>query len=166
MQFRKAETKDIEAMTTLILEEGPNEWNFLPEKETRNHTAGIAEGRTQAFVAEESGQIIGFVSYVTGKFYPQYEPDELKQEDHGYIAEGVVHHNYRGNDIGPRLLDMAIDDLMKRGYWRVYAHRHDENKASARLMEKAGFEIVDTFDDPERRPNGSRRTAVCRYFPL
>ena len=164
MQFRKAGVKDIAAMTTLILEEGPSEWNHLPEKETREHVAGIADGRTSAFVAEECQQIVGFVSYIIGKIYPQYEPEEVRNEDHAYISEAVVHRDYTGRGLGTRLLNMATDDLMKKGYWRIYAHRHEENKASARMLEKAGFQIVDTFDDPERRPHGSRRTTVCRYF--
>jgi len=53
--------------------------------------------------------------------------------------------------------------LQKKGFTRVYAHRHEENAASARMLEKAGFEIVDTFYDPERRPYGSRNTTVCRF---
>lgn len=40
---------------------------------------------------------------------------------------------------------MAIEELERKGIKRVYAHRHEENAASARLMEKSGFEIADTF---------------------
>ena len=166
MHYRKAKPEDIPAMTTLILEEGPNKWNFLSEKETREHLDGIADGRTEAVVVKENGQIVGFVSYVTGKIYPQYEPEEVKGEDHAYISEAVVHRGYRGRGLGTQLLDKATDNLMRKGYWRIYAHRHEENKASERLMEKSDFVIVDTFDDPEHRPHGSRRTTVCRYFPL
>ncbi|HLD85672.1 MAG TPA: hypothetical protein VI968_03890 [archaeon] len=57
---------------------------------------------------------------------------------------------------------MAIDDMSSHGIKRVYAMRHEENGASARLMEKLGFEIIDTFNDPVKRHSGSRRTAVCR----
>jgi hypothetical protein len=29
-------------------------------------------------------------------------------------------------------------------------------------MRKAGFTVIDTFDEPAKRPHGSGRTTVCR----
>ena len=163
MNYRKAVAADILEMERLIMTEGPNEWNHLPEDEVREHLRGIARGETEAVLAQEEQQIVGFVSYVWGKIYPQYEPEEFRDKDHGYIAEAVIHRNSTGRGIGSHLLAMAVDELGKKGFTRVYAHRHEENIASARMLEKAGFEAVDTFYDHERRPYGSRKTVVCRY---
>ena len=44
----------------------------------------------------------------------------------------------------------------------MYAKRQEQNQASARMMAKCGFAVVAVFHDPEIRPHGSRRTAVCR----
>ena len=172
MNYRKAITSDIAGMEQLILTEGPNEWNHLPEDEVREHLRDIATGETEAVLAEmetdvqdapSHNRIVGFVSYVWGQIYPQYEPAELKDKDHGYVSEAVVHRDFAGRGIGSRLLRMSLQELAEKGFKRVYAHRHEENLASAKMMEKTGFEIVDTFYDPERRPHGSRNTTVCRY---
>jgi len=79
-----------------------------------------------------------------------------------YLAEAVTHHDYRGENIGPDCAQMAIEDMVSQGVNRIYVIRHEENAASARLMEKTGFEVVDTFYDPVRRQTGTRRTTVCR----
>ena len=49
-----------------------------------------------------------------------------------------------------------------RGLHAVYIDRHEENAASAGMMRKAGFTVIDTFDEPAKRPHGSGRTTVCR----
>lgn len=161
MDYRKAVAADIDEMAALLLTEGVNEWNYLPEKKIKQHLRGIADGTTQAFLAQD-GQVIGFVSYNVGIIWPHYQPINLKHAQHGYLAEAVTHHDYRGRNIGPDLAQMAIDDMASSGIRRIYAMRHEENRASARLMEKLGFEIIDTFDDPAKRQSGSRRTTVCR----
>ena len=161
MQYRKALAANIDEMTTLLLTEGPNQWNYLPEDEVREHLHGIANGTTHAFLCQD-GPIVGFVSYNIGVIWPKYEPEELKQTPHGYLAEAVTHHDYRGENIGPDCAQMAIEDMVSQGVNRIYVIRHEENAASARLMEKTGFEVVDTFYDPVRRQTGTRRTTVCR----
>lgn len=48
-----------------------------------------------------------------------------------------------------------------QGVGDVFIERHEENAGSAGMMRKAGFREVRTFNDPERRATGSRRTTLC-----
>jgi L-amino acid N-acyltransferase YncA len=158
---RAARSADLPAIQNLIFEHGRNEWNYLPEVEVKEHLANIERGTVQGVVAEENGEITGIMTYETGIFYPEYEPspDTL----HGYIAEGVVHRDLVGRGVGMAMMQAVLDAFKEQGIRRIYAKRHEENPFSGRLLEKAGFEEVATFYDPEVRPHGSRRTTVCRY---
>jgi len=31
------------------------------------------------------------------------------------------------------------------------------------MMRKAGFQVIDTFHDPDKRSSGSRKTAILQY---
>ena len=79
-----------------------------------------------------------------------------------YIGDVVVASSQSGKGLGTQLLEEAIKiaGIEKCGY--VYIERHEENAASAGMMRKAGFELVDTFHDPDKRTAGSRRTSVLR----
>ena len=157
--YRSALPADIPSMEILILAEGQNEWNYLPEEDIHKHLAGIETDSVWAVLAEDEKQMLGFASYELVKTYAKYEPEEFKDREHGYIAEAVVCRNSTGKGIGSELFRKARDELVNMGYPRIYAIRHEENKPSARMMEKAGFEVIDEFDDEMRK----RMTAVCRY---
>ncbi|MBU1822023.1 MAG: GNAT family N-acetyltransferase [Bacteroidetes bacterium] len=159
--LRPARPADILPVQNLIFEHGVNEWNHLPEKEVIAHLLAIMEGKVRGIVAEENGKIVGIMTYETGIFYPDYEPSPDRV--HGYIAEGVVHRDLVGHGVGRAMLNEVLAAFAQQGITHIYAKRHEENPFSGRLLEKAGFEIVATFYDPEVRPNGSRRTTVCRY---
>lgn len=60
------------------------------------------------------------------------------------------------------LFRRATEQLFAAGLASVYTKRHEENVPSARMMTKSGFTPVATFDDPQVRPSGTRRTTVCR----
>lgn len=160
--MRQAAVADIPAITDLILIHGPNEWNHLPEEEVRKHVAMIEEGQVGALVAERRTELIGAVTYLVDCRYAHYQPEGDGQQEHGYLAEAVVHREHTGKGIGSALLRAAAEKLFARGIRSVYAKRHEENAGSAGMMRRSGFEIVDTFADPDIRPHGSRRTTVER----
>ena len=162
IEYRAAAPDDIAAMRTLIFEHGPNQWNYLPEDDVTRHLKEIREARAWAVVAVSSGRIVGFASFTIGKKFPQYESPETMDREHGYIAEVVVHRDYAGSGVGMRLVEDTKVLLKRLGITTVYADRHEENRGSAAVMRKAGFEIVDTFPEPHRRPHGSGRTSVGR----
>lgn len=161
MIVRAASNKDIESALMLLLEHGPNEWNYLPPDEMRKHVGDIASGKTEAILAEDNGSIIGMATFVVGDFYPQFESEAEKALPRGYIAEVVVHRDYAGRGIGARLLEEVKRSIREKGIKTIYIKRHEENLASAGMMRKAGFQIVDTFLDPIRT-TGSKKTTVER----
>lgn len=164
MTVRLAEAADIPAMKVFIFEHGSNQWNYLPEAEVGMHLAGIAEGKVQAVVAEASGKLAGFVTFMRAQSMARYRPQDSVAHQHGYICEAVVHRECAGKGWGSTLLRAAIEELGRQGFKEIYIERHEENQASAGMMRKAGFVEIDTFDDPERRSSGSRRTTVCRLI--
>ncbi|HLD65736.1 MAG TPA: GNAT family N-acetyltransferase, partial [Pseudomonas sp.] len=59
------------------------------------------------------------------------------------------------------LLQAAVAALASQGIRDIYIERHEQNPGSAGMMRKAGFVERSTFDDPQRRAGGSRRTTLC-----
>lgn len=82
---------------------------------------------------------------------------------HGHLTELVVHQDFRGQGIGTDLLRAAVAVLVSMNVQAIVAERHEEHAASARTLEKAGFQIVETYYDPERRFSGTRNTTVSQF---
>jgi GNAT superfamily N-acetyltransferase len=162
IRYRDAEPTDVSALRTLIFEHGPNPWNHLPEDGVNAHLDRIHAGDEWAVTAWAGATLVGFISYRVGRIFPQYEPEVTRDTDHAYVVEGVVDRQYAGSGIGTALMELVKERLRVRGIAVVYADRHEENVGSARLMAVTGFEIVDTFAEPHRRPHGSGRTSVGR----
>ena len=150
-------------MKEFLFDHGANPWNYLPKPEIARHLQAIASGKTIGVVAEMDGQLAGFATCGQTSAFSRYEDSASPNARHGHISEAVVAPETRGKGIGAALLQQCVRQLAKAGITTVYVERHEENKASAAMMRKAGFEIIDTFPDHARRTNGSRRTAVSRY---
>ncbi len=161
---RSATADDIAAMLAFIFEHGANQWNFLPADDVAAHLGAIADGRTQAVLAESAGILLGFVTFMVTRTMARYQSREYLGYPHGYVCEAVVHREHAGRGLGSRLLKEVIARLAAQGRKEIYIERHEENLASAGMMRKAGFTEVATFDDPQRRSSGSRRTTVCRLI--
>lgn len=161
LQVRAAQATDIEAMGDLLLEHGPNSWNYLPEAEVRVHLAGIATGQTRAWLAEEGGELQGFVSYRLTDAFAEHQPPSRAVQTHAYICEAVVHRQQAGRGLGSRLLREVVEMLLAQGLQDIYIDRHEENAASAGMMRKAGFAELLTYADPLRRSSGSGRSTLC-----
>ncbi|MBB4866782.1 ribosomal protein S18 acetylase RimI-like enzyme [Pseudomonas nitritireducens] len=157
--LRPARADDVPAMLELIFVHGPNDWNFLPEGPVREHFQAIADGSVWALVAVDEDELRGLVTYHESDAFGRFQRDD--QQRHAYIAEATVHRGEAGRGLGTRLLRAAIADLAARGLPDIYIERHEENPGSAGMMRKAGFRELETFADPQRRPNGSRRTTIC-----
>lgn len=162
-QTRAATAADIEALCALIFEHGPNPWNHLPRVEVTAHLHGIADGSTRAILAEGEGGLLGFVSRVLTTWFHEHQPLGRGDDEHAYICEAVIHRDMAGRGLGSALLRQVVTDIRSEGISDIYIDRHEENAASAGMMRKAGFVEITRYDDPERRPNGSRRTTLCRW---
>lgn len=163
LQPRSALSTDIEKLSALIFEHGPNPWNHLPPAEVTAHLQGIAEGSTHALLVEEQGRLLGFVSHVLTQRFHEHQPVGRRDALHAYICEAVVHRDAAGRGLGSALLRQTVEHIRGQGIDDIYIDRHEENAASAGMMRKAGFCEVITYDDFQRRPHGSRRTTLCRW---
>ncbi len=161
--FRRAGSADILPLYTFIYEHGVNPWNYLPKDSLQNHLAEIETGLTVGIIAEVNQKMVGFVTFSKADFFIKYESENVDPLELGYIAEVVVHKNHTGKGVGTQLLEEAKALLQKQGVKRIYIDRHEENLASAGMMKKAEFRIIDTFLDSERRATGSQKTTVLRF---
>jgi L-amino acid N-acyltransferase YncA len=160
--FIPAELLHLRALHGFIFEHGANAWNWLPVAGIEFHMRDIAAEEAHALLAMEGGQMLGAVTYCSSQDFARYQPTERKNADHGYVCEVVVRRDQTGRGLGAQLLERAVQALQAEGLQEMYIDRHEENAASAGMMRKAGFVELETFADPERRPNGSGRTTVCR----
>jgi len=163
--MQAAMPEQVGEILALIREHGPNPWNFLPDVELAAHLSAIRRGRTQAVVALRDGEIVAVVTFEPSDAFHRYQPSGREIEWQGHVGEVVVHRGHRGQGLGTRLLKAAVSRLLQMGLIEIYVERHEENQGSAGMMRKAGFVVIDVFDDPRRRDVGSRRTAVSRYGP-
>ena len=158
--IRLAKGNEIDAIREFIFAHGVNEWNYLAEDELDPHLAGIGNGETIGLVAEEDGRVVGIATCGQTDEFAGYDSD---QESRGYVSEVVVAKDRCGRGIGTLLLNECKRVLRERGMTVIYVERHEENAASAGMMRKAGFQVMEVFDDLARRSTGSRRTAVSRF---
>lgn len=159
--IRTATADDIPTLRDLILTHGPNPWNHIPRDGVEAHLDDIATRSVYAVVAVDDDELVGAATYLVGRPYARYEsPQEMRP--HGSIVEVVVHRDHTGRGLGTRLLEAAKSELHSLGVSTVYIKRHEENGASGGMMRKAGFQLVEVFDDPIRT-TGSRRTAIERF---
>jgi RimJ/RimL family protein N-acetyltransferase len=163
VQLVRATAQHLAALQSLILEHGPNEWNWLPVDAIERHANDIAEERAHAVVALDCGHLVGTVTFCVTQNFARLQSPEGRDAWHGYVCEAVVHRDYTGRGLGSELLSRALLELESMGMREVYIDRHEENLASAAMMRKAGFELIETYADPARRPHGSGRTSTCRW---
>ena len=114
---------------------------------------------SNAVLAEES-EITGFAILIFKEACPSQLSQYSNLSTMAYINDVVVNMNYSGKGIGSRLLHKAIELAKKAQCEKVYIARHEENLASAGMMRKASFQIVDSYYDPNKRTTGSRKTSV------
>ena len=161
--FRPAVACDIPAMSQFLFEHGTNPWNYLNVDDVRVHLDGITRGETQGVLAETDRQLIGFVTFEVTTKFSRFQSADRQHLPQGLIGEAVVNAKWQGNGYGTALLLEAVAAVSQRGIRDVYVERHEENLASAGMMRKAGFVVIETFFDPPRRTTGSRRTSVLKH---
>jgi hypothetical protein len=142
IMFRQAVLEELADVKALLWNHGPNEWNYLTEEGVDAEFSLIEHGTAVAMVAVDSDkdQIIGFAVFIDGTVSPDYLTK--------YHA----------------LNELCIKEAKAKQVQAVLIERHEENLVSAGMMRKAGFQIVDTFYDPEKRSTASRKTSIleCR----
>jgi GNAT superfamily N-acetyltransferase len=94
------------------------------------------ETPTIAHVACLDGQIIGYV--VAGPYAESPEPDD------GEVYRLYVDEAYQRLGIGTRLLRLAVQELRRQGYMKVFIWAFEESAAPA-YYERLGGQVVERF---------------------
>jgi len=156
---RPLNAADFEQMRKILLRDGPNEWNYITTESIDLQFQLIRDGKALAVLAEEN-EITGFAILIFKEACPSKLGQYSDLSTMAYINDVVVNINFSGKGIGSTLLQKAIELAHKEQCEKVYIERHEENLASAGMMRKASFQIVNTFYDPKKRTTGSRNTSV------
>ena len=156
---RQLNVADFEQMKNILFRDGLNEWNYITDESIEQQFQLIRDKRALAVLAEES-EITGFAILIFKEACPSQLSQYSNLSTMAYINDVVVNMNYSGKGIGSRLLHKAIELAKKAQCEKVYIARHEENLASAGMMRKASFQIVDSYYDPNKRTTGSRKTSV------
>jgi len=150
---------DFKTMRELLLKEGPNEWNYITNDSIDKQFKLLSEGKALAVLAEDSS-IVGFSVLIIKESCPSKLTKYAELSNIAYINDVVVASSQSGQGLGSQLLRKSISLASNEQCSEVYIERHEENLASAGMMLKVGFEIVETFSDPGKRATGSRNTSV------
>lgn len=102
-----------------------------------------ATGRHQCFIAEESGEVIGWAS--SSKFKDRAAYD-TSVETTVYLAPAQ-----KGRGIGSRLYRALLASLSREDVHRAYGAIATPNPVSIRLHEKIGFERVASYREVGRK---------------
>lgn len=146
-------------MKILLFNEGPSEWNYLTEESVNEQVDLIRSGKALAVIAEED-EIFGFAVLILGHACPGKLSKYQSLDQIAYIKDVVVSKKLAGQGVGTKLLLECLSIAKDRNVDDVYIERHEENLASAGMMKKAGFKLVETIYDPEKRFSGSRNTSI------
>lgn len=158
--IRLANPADRDRIMEFISIHGPNEWQYLPMDEISQFLTTVKPAPPSAFIAERRHHLVGMA---TCKIETSII-DECTSVTG--VVEDVVAHGAPG--IGLKLLITAGEHLFSHGAASILVERHEENLLSARICERAGYETIRSYYDPERRIHGSRRTvlqALHRRWP-
>jgi GNAT superfamily N-acetyltransferase len=158
---RLLEEIDFKNIKELLLKDGINEWNYITEESINNQFQLIKEGKASVILAEKN-EIIGFAILIHEEFgldiYRKY--GDLAST--ASINDVVVSKDHSGKGIGSKLLNECISVARQLHFHTVYIERHEENLASAGMMRKSGFQIIETFYDSKKRFSGSKNTTVLK----
>lgn len=161
--YRKASIEEIDELKALLWEFGPNEWNYLTPEGVDDEFSLIENGNAQAIVALYTSKVIGFAVLIDGQLAPTYLKKYCSMKDMKFIGDVVVSSLHSGKGIATKLLEECLLEAKNNNTSTVLIERHEENLASAGMMRKAGFEIVDTFYDPNKRVSGSQNSVILEF---
>jgi GNAT superfamily N-acetyltransferase len=158
IRLRTATATDYDDLCALVFGHGSSEWNYLPVDEVKHHLREIPT-QAQAVLAHDGDQLVGTATYVPHQ-YPKGPITRDLGDEVVFIAEVVVHTDFRGRGVGRSMLEYVALEAKAAGAQAVYIDRHGDNAASGAMMENAGFALAVTYLDPQRRTNGSGLSAV------
>ena len=160
LNYRLANKNEIPQLKNVLWQHGPNQWNYLTEQGVDDEMQLILNDKAIAIVATDKDQIIGFSVLIEGTSSPSYLEKYTDNPSFSFIGDVVVSSDYAGQGIATRLLNLCLQEAEKQDMKSVLIERHEENLASAGMMRKAGFTVIDTFFDPLKREAGSQNSVI------
>jgi len=163
IEYRKALVEEIDELKKLLWKYGPNEWNYLTKEGVDDEFALVNNGTALVMIATFENEIVGFSVLIDGTEAPTYLSKYCSGEDMCFVGDVVVSSEHSGKGIATKLLEDCISEAKSKGAKVVLIERHEENLGSAGMMKKAGFAVVDTFYDPDKRTFGSRNSVIMAF---
>ena len=162
-EFRYADVDQIAQLKSFLLEHGPNQWNYLPVPAVDAGFQLMHRDQAMCISCYLNSDLAGLALSFFGDTCPEPILQYHDSAQIMFISEVVVSPNYAGHGLGTDLLQRSLDYASAQNLEAVYIERHEENLASAGMMRKAGFKLIDTFHDPAKRSSGSCNSCVLRY---
>jgi len=163
IEYRKALMTEISELKKLLWKYGPNEWNYLTKEGVDDEFKLVENGTASVHVATFENEIVGFSVLIDGTEAPTYLRKYCSGEDMCFVGDVVVSSEHSGKGIATQLLENCLKEGKSKGAKIVLIERHEENLGSAGMMKKAGFSVVDTFYDPDKREFGSRNSVILAF---
>jgi len=143
--IRRANKRDLQALgllgaSLMRIHFTFNERRFMAPGDHPEHgyadflEAQLSDPEMLVLVAEQRAAILGYV-------YAGIEPQSFKElrERAGYIHDLLVTDASRGQGVGPRLLEAAVDWLREQGVPRVLLWTAAPNEKARKLFAAHGF---------------------------
>jgi len=148
---------DQERILDILTSEKVNRTYMLPDYETRADAVPLFRRLTE--LSADSNRFVRCIA-LDGVAIGFMNDVEIKDKtiELGY----VIHPDYHNQGYMTRALKAAIEELFNIGYSRVICGAFSENRASLRVMEKAGMELLDKTDEIEYRNKLHR----CIYYGI
>lgn len=135
MRVRAATTADLPELCELLGQLFEQEADFHPDtrKQERALRAILAQPEAGSLlVATLSGRVTGMVNLLFSISTAEGGPV-------AWLDDMVVHRDFRGQGMGPALLQAAQRHAHKQGCLRITLHTDHDNHVAQGIYEKAGF---------------------------
>jgi len=136
MRIRKARATDLAPIKTLLVEllnTIENKADFDVDSAIKNCRDLFKDSDSCMFVAEEHGDIKGFINFTVRKTIIHPHPS-------GLIDELIVAESARGSGVGKRLIAKAIQQCRLMGCSEVEVSTEKSNTNARRFYKACGFE--------------------------
>lgn len=102
----------------------------FPLPETRDFVLNMIKQRNPHIVATAGDRVVGWCD-ISRHFFPSHS-------HRGSLAMGII-TDFRGQGLGRRLIEAALDKAKQEGFIRVELSVHADNAPAIALYEKVGF---------------------------
>ena len=130
--IRRARDSDARAVTALLAQ---LDYRFEAHAIATALAEVVADPAHVALVAEENGEVVGFVNANFRRQLHHLAPV-------GTIDELVVDANRRGRRIGERLVEAVLEEARRRGADVVEVMTHERRERARAFYRRCGFEAT------------------------